>query len=132
MADFSFMVPREYNDPEGNDAAIRIIENYLAGNNGGLITYKELCRRVGFPSDPRHIEKYLGFVSFACRENGLPLLSALVVNEQNMIPGDGFFKAYFPGRRMKENEKDELFMQIYNEIREYPHWDKVLEVYRQL
>ena len=132
MAEFSFVVSHEFNDPDANDVAIKILENLLTSSNGGLITYKELSRRVSFQTDPRHVEKYLGFVSYACKENGLPLLSALVVNEQNMIPGDGFFKAYFPGKRMNENEKDELFMRIYNEIREYPHWDKVLAVYRQL
>ena len=83
-------------------------------------------------SYPRHVDRFLGDISFACKENGLPPLSAIVVNKEDYIPGAGFFSAYFPGNKIKKEKRDEIIMGIYKELREYPYWDKVLEKYKNL
>ena len=127
MAKFSFFLSEQYRSPESVEVAVKLLEHYLK-NDSGIITYGDLCKKLSFDINPRNIEKLLGDLSYACKDNGLPPLSALVVNKEDMICGAGFFNAYFPG--IKRNDWDEKWMEIYNEIKSYPDWDKVLEIYR--
>ena len=132
MEDFKFDISEEYKSPEAIEVAIVLLEFWLKNRDKKLLFYSDLCGMLSFRTDPRHVERFLGDISFACKENGLPPLSAIVVNKEECIPGAGFFSAYFPGKRIKKDERDEIIMDIYKEIREYPYWDKVLEKYKTL
>lgn len=129
MDDFSFSIAEEFRSPESIDVAIKLLEHYLSSSEK-TITYGKLCKRLKYDINPRVVEKMLGDVSFACKENGLPPLSAIVINQETGIPGSGFFEAYYPG--LKVDEQYAKFIEILNQILDYPHWDKVLEVYKEL
>ncbi len=129
MTDFLFSIAKEYRSPESIDVAIKLLEYYLSSFEK-TIAYGKLCQRLKYDINPRIVEKMLGDVSFACKENGLPPISALVINQKTGIPGAGFFDAYYPG--LKEDEQYAKFIEILNQILEYPHWDKVLEAYKSL
>ena len=128
----TFVIPEEYKNPESAMVAVKILENYF-DNPEKLITYGELSERVncaGYETDARHIERLLGEISFACKENGLPPLSGLVVNKENMCPGAGFFEAYYPN--VKVQDRIVKYAEIMKQILAYPHWDEVLEAYKAL
>ena len=120
MGDFKFDIPEEYRSPEAIEVAIVLMEFWLKNRDKKLLFYSDLCGMVSFRTDPRHVDRFLGDISFACKENGLPPLSAIVVNKEDFIPGAGFFSAYFPGKKIKKDERDKIIMGIYKEIREYP------------
>ena len=129
MTDFSFSISNNYKSPESIDVAIKLLEHYLSSTEK-TITYGKLCKRLKYDINPRIVERMLGDVSFTCIENGLPPMSALVINQETGLPGTGFFEAYYPG--LKEDEKYSKFIEILNQILEYQHWDKVLENYKEL
>ena len=72
----------------------------------------------------------LGDISFTCKENGLPPISALVVNKDERMPGAGFFAAYCPEK--KGDDLPEVWMDIFNKIHAYQGWYAVVEAYKKL
>ena len=63
----------------------------IASNERRLFTYKDIGTK--FNLNPRTEVPYeIGAVSQKCYELGLPLLSALVVGQDTLIPGKGFNK----------------------------------------
>lgn len=88
--DRQFVVPEEYRNPKSVEIAVKLLEYYLENKdsyNKGIITYGELCKKLSFEMNPRVIERNLGDISFTCKENGLPPISALVVNKDERMPG---------------------------------------------
>ncbi len=134
MEEFDFVIPEEYRSPESVEVAKVLLDFWL--NNKEkikcLMFYQELCNKLSFRVDCRHVEKYLGDISFACKENGLPPLSAIVVNQSNCFPGAGFYKAYFPGQRVKADDRVVIWNKLFKEICNFPYWNKVLEKYKML
>lgn len=61
----------------------------------GLIAYSDLIRDVPEIEGPlsHALAEMLGEIGQRCHSEGLPLLSALVVNKDKGIPGPGFFEA---------------------------------------
>ena len=127
MGAFSFSIPDQHRSPEAVEVAVKLLEHYIDSKDG-IITYGDLCKKLSFDISPRNIEKLLGDVSYTCKENGVPPLSALVVNKGENRPGDGFFHVYFPGE--KREKWDMIWLEVYNKIRLYNDWEKVLETYR--
>ncbi|SFL48897.1 hypothetical protein SAMN05216390_13419 [Lachnospiraceae bacterium KH1T2] len=129
----NFVVPEEYRKPESVEIAVKLLEHYLENKdseNRGLITYGDLCKKLSFEMNPRTIERNLGDISFACKENYLPPISALVVNKDEGLPGAGFFAAYFPEK--KGVDRIDVWMDIFKKIHAYQDWSKVLEAYRKI
>ena len=134
MEGFEFVIPEEYRSPESVEVA-RVLLDFWLNNKEKikcLMFYQELCNKLSFRVDSRHVDKYLGDISFACKENGLPPLSAIVVNKENCFPGQGFYKAYFPGKRIKDEDRIVIWNKLFKEICNFPYWNKVLEKYKML
>lgn len=56
-----------------------------------VIEYNRLSREIGGVISPIKLNEPLGEISLRCIEEGFPPLSAIVVNQQTQIPGEGFF-----------------------------------------
>src|SRR4030042_598401 len=54
-----------------------------------LLTYGMLAKMLGHQG-ARTLTQPLGHIMFYCRENGLPPLTILVVNQDTGCPGEGF------------------------------------------
>lgn len=78
--------------------AIKLLEHILNQQGDLYITYGELSKRCGSVIPPHHLGSFLGEISEMCKENGLPLLSAIVVNGETGYPGTGFYEYFFPGQ----------------------------------
>lgn len=103
-----------------------VLLKYIIEKNE-LITYKELTNRLSISVNPRNLDHPLGCISNACKENGIPLLSVMVVNQETLMPGPGFFKYFFPG--LKREQWDEKFVEMYHQVKKFRQWDKVLEAF---
>ena len=127
-----FVIPEEYRRPESIEVGIKLLEYYIKNKNHdkGLISYGRLCDMLSFDVHPRVVDIYLGDVSYACKENGLPPISAIVVSGNDSTPGDGFYKAYCPGK--KGDERIVEWVKILDEIHAYENWNQVLEAYRMI
>ena len=56
-----------------------------------VIEYSRLSREIGGIIPPIKLNEPLGEISFRCIKKGFPPLSAIVVNQQTQLPGEGFF-----------------------------------------
>jgi hypothetical protein len=63
---------------------------------GGTIYYSDLCKQVGLPLDGDHDARvaagYLYEISKYEVEHGNPMLSVVVINKKEEMPGKGFFE----------------------------------------
>ena len=79
---------------------------------GKAIHYSSLNQLLDMPYDlsksyERHLlEEDLGAISELEHSQGRPLLSAIVVSEENGLPGVGFFEM---AERLEDNEGNKLF-----------------------
>jgi len=104
-----------------------VLLNKLEDKGNEIITYSELSSSIGGLLNPRNLDHPLGDLSAICRENGLPLISAIVVNKDTMMPGDGFIK-YFYNHLKSKNEKDAQTIKCINEVISFDNWDKLKEI----
>lgn len=80
-----------------------ILLNHVINNrNDPVITYGELAKKIDSDFNPHNLGRYLGNISDVCKENGLPLISGIVVNKDTGLPGEGFFDYYYNGIPMKK------------------------------
>lgn len=56
-----------------------------------VIEYSRLSREIGGIIPPIKLNEPLGEISLRCIKKGFPPLSAIVVNQQTQLPGEGFF-----------------------------------------
>jgi hypothetical protein len=56
-----------------------------------VIEYSRLSREIGGIIPPVKLNEPLGEISLRCIRKGFPPLSAIVVNQQTQLPGEGFF-----------------------------------------
>lgn len=73
----------------------------------------------------RALGQPLGALSAFCIENGLPLLSTLVVYQHSYTPGSGYFKYFFPDA--SQNEWGKINKEQLKHITDYPNWRSVAE-----
>lgn len=122
---FKFMLTEECNDSLVIDVAIALLNHVLENNE--IIQYGELANMLSSPINPRNLDRPLGCISDACKENGLPLLSVMVVNKETLMPGSGFFNYFYP--HLKRTQWDEKFIEEYKKVQAFKNWDKVLDAF---
>lgn len=120
-----FIMPKECFDPFVNKVSIALLQHIVANNE--YITYGDLAKKIGPGINPRIIEHPLGFISMACKENGIPPISVMVVNKDTLIPGVGFFKFFYP--ELKPDEYDFKYLELYKQVKEFKQWQDVLDIF---
>ncbi len=79
-------------DPNTNDLLLHLRE---IARKRGTTTYGKIAPLVGLDMESAHdrafIGQILGEISESEHQEGRPLISALVVSNDKMIPGQGFF-----------------------------------------
>ena len=101
-------------DWQDKKIGIVLLKHILDNIYNPLITYSDLAYRANFASGPRALDHHLGALSLFCKENGMPLISAVVINKRDGIPGNGFF-TYF-----------------YGDIPEHKRYEKLDEEYQNI
>ena len=91
------------------------------------ITYKELSRlileRTGKEIDHIHGLDYpLWVISSTCKKNNLPLASAIVYNQERVIPGKGFFDTFFS--HLPKEKWKEKFFECIDEVAKCEEWEE--------
>lgn len=84
------------------------------------ITYGAATRQLPYEFNPQNLDRPLGTLSAYCLELGLPLISTIVVNKDEGIPGAGYFKTFFPGS--KASQRPDIFMEQYNRVKACHNW----------
>lgn len=92
-----------------------------------VITYGDLARELSFEINPRNLDRPLGCISEVCLKNGVPPISAMVVNKDKFIPGAGFFKCFYPG--LKPEDYDTKAIELINQVTSFDQWDTVLKAF---
>lgn len=123
-----FIVPDYCMDLKVKEVAIKLLEHLIL--NKEIIAYSDLTKLLSFDINPRNIEGQLGNISQACLDNGLPPLSAIVVNKETLMPGDGFFKFFYPG--LKGDERIVKFFALRKEIIEFEDWNDVKKAFEEV
>lgn len=88
-----------------------------------LITYGELAKMLSHPINPKSLDQPLCSLSSFCKQNSMPLLSVIVINQEKLYPGRGFFKIFFP--QAKKDDWDAIYLQQYKLVTEYNNWDRL-------
>lgn len=102
--------------------------NKLSKEKGNeLITYGELSKKIGGKPDPWNLAKPLGELSTICNDNNMPLISAIVVNGDTMLPGDGFIREFYDHIK-NPIEKEKQCIKCINEVIAYNHWDNLRQI----
>lgn len=89
-----------------------------------MITYGELSDQIDNLVSPRNTASYLGDLSVWAHEAGAPMISALVINQKDLMPGKGFFKLYAELTGKKVKNENEVFKTELIKVREYDKWEK--------
>lgn len=127
-----FNVPEDCKDEKVIEIAIKLLKHVISNKKeGGLITYGELSKGLSFPMNSQNIEQQLGRISFACKENGLPPISVMVVNKDTLMPGIGFYKAYCSEVRGEE-AREKIAIELMNAVRNYVGWNDTLEAFENI
>jgi len=69
-----------------------------AADNEQILTYGLLAQKLGYQSGII-LTQMLKHIMYFCRQNGLPPLTILVVNQDTGLPGDGLVEADFNAGR---------------------------------
>lgn len=91
------------------DIAKILLDKITRDRNLVSITYGQLADRLVPKMNPRNLDRPLGQISDFCKDNGMPLLSTIVVSQNTLLPGDGYFRCFFP------NTKKELYKKVFLE-----------------
>lgn len=114
-----------------NAVHVAIIEVLLKllkeDKNKALITYKELCSGIGNMIIPRNTAGFLGDISEWCHEVGAPMISVIVVNQKNYMPGSGFFDLYKDLYGVEVTDKEQVFREELAKVRSYDGWKEFAE-----
>lgn len=105
-------------------------------NEGNTITYKELANNIGMDISSAslrgEISGLLGDLSSYSFDNGMPLISALVVRKDADRPGNGFYTLYEEKKRIKIKDKDAVFIDELNKVLHYDNWDKLIVLLEEM
>jgi hypothetical protein len=96
-----------------------------AARAGDLVFYSELAPMLGIDLDSPHfgalVGRVLGRISEDEVSDGRPMLSAIVVSKDTMLPGHGFYDLGQQLRRVRDGEDEMAF--AVRQIREvHQYW----------
>ena len=86
-----------------------------------LITYGDVARKLPYEFNPRNLDSPLYELSSLCEELGLPLISTIVVNQDTLMPGHGYYNAFFVGVKT-EQKRIEAFTQQFYKVSQCKDW----------
>lgn len=92
-----------------------------------LITYGEVSNRLNGEVAPENLKPFLYVIADFCKDNNFPYLTAIVCTQKYGMPGNGFYKTYFPEVGEDEKERMKTLNSCLNEIMEYNNWDELVE-----
>lgn len=125
-----FFIPDDCRKEEVKEIAIKLLQHIISKKEP--ISYKDLSLKLSsnssFHNRPRDIERPLGRISYACKDNGLPPISVMVINKETNMPGAGFFKAYCSEIKGKDEQMDEA-IKLMKEVIAYESWNDVLAAF---
>jgi predicted HNH restriction endonuclease len=114
-------------------AKILINKIRSASEIGGIwLTYSDVSaaihRNTGISIEPLATKNNIGELSIRCHKMGLPLISCIVVNKGEMIPGQGFFRLYsdLMGIKVNKEESEILWLKESVECFGCREWDRLL------
>lgn len=102
----------------------RTLINKLNTNGDELITYSELSNQIGGFPDQRNLDMYLGDLSWICKNYGMPLISSIVINKEEKMPGNGYFKEFFNNIKTKDERYIHWALYI-KEVINFKGWEKL-------
>ncbi len=114
-----------YKNPLNFTVAEILIKHVINNQNNPMVTYKQLAAKISSDFNPRNLGGYLGCISDECKENGLPLISSIVVNQDSGLPGEGFFNYYYKERPMSDWEK--IFEECKSDVINCTLWQDLLD-----
>ncbi len=120
-----FVINCEY-DPRVQEIAEKLLEHVILKKE--VITYSDLVSRLSYNTSPAGAEKMLTLISRICFDNELLPISAMVVKKNTKMPGEGFFKEFFP-RQKDDNIIYSIYFELVNDIKNYKGWNKVLTAF---
>lgn len=98
-----------------------------AARAGEFVHYGELAKLLGIDMDNLHfgaqVGKVLGRISEDEVASGRPMLSAIVVSRDTMLPGKGFFHLGQQLRQTEPNE-DEMAFAVREIRRVHDYWGR--------
>lgn len=106
--------------------AKELLRYVIRNQENPVITYGELALKISSDFNPQNLNVYLGNISDICKENGLPLLSAIVVNKDTRLPGEGFYHYFYHEKPMSEWEN--IYKQCKADIVNCTLWKDLLDV----
>ena len=114
-----------YKIPLNFTVAEILIKHVISNQSDPVITYKQLAAKISPDFNPQNLGDYLGCISDECKENGLPLISSIVVNQDSGLPGEGFYKYYYGERPMSEWEN--IFEERKTNVMNCTLWQNLLD-----
>lgn len=105
--------------------AEKLIKHVISNSNDPVITYGQLASKISPDLNPHNLGGYLGCISDECKENGLPLISSIVVNQDSGLPGEGFYNYYYGERLMSEWEN--IFEECKSNVINCSLWQNLLD-----
>lgn len=106
----------------------RILLKHIDSNRkyGDLsITYGNVALQISSSFNPKTLSLPLGELSDLCIDLELPLISTIVVNQDSMLPGDGYFNYFFPDS--EEWEWEDIYKEQHQLVLECEDWSPLAE-----
>jgi hypothetical protein len=77
------------------DHLVRLLPSVVPGKPQTYLTYKQLHEQLGLPGIPHELEHQgLGGLATAIESADLPGITGLIIRQDTMMPGGGYFKLY--------------------------------------
>lgn len=101
-----------------------LLLNHVINNlDNPVITYGELASKISPDFNPQNLSEPLGNISDVCKENGLPLISGVVVNKDTGLPGEGFYTYFFNERSM--GEWKDIYRKCLSDVKSCTRWQEL-------
>lgn len=105
-----------------------LLKQVIQNRYNPLITYGEVSERINDLVSAVGLKPYLYEISDACKEVGLPLLSAIVYGKETGVPGPGFYNTYFPGTT-EDVDKIRVLNSCLNDISACDNWSELMKLF---
>ncbi|MEK4536336.1 HNH endonuclease [Peribacillus sp. FSL K6-1552] len=104
-------------------------------NREEVIEYGQLCKKIGLKDVPPIVLKDpLGEISVRCIEHGYPPLSAIVINKETRLPGDGLFNYVAPKMgysNLTYAQYEDFYEQQKRDVFDFNSWKSFLSSFSE-